>query len=74
MIGYWFGMGKYKGKMGFMLVWIVEGLEFYIGSGFSDVECVELFKIGSVIIYCYNGFIMEGKLRFVCFVWVRENY
>ncbi len=37
VIGYRLGMGKYKCKMGSMLVRTAQGLEFYIGSGFSDV-------------------------------------
>lgn len=74
MIGYRLGMGKYKGKMGSMLVRTEDGLEFYIGSGFSDVDRAEPPKIGSVITYRYNGLTTEGKPRFARFVRVRENY
>ncbi|EGQ8410630.1 DNA ligase [Vibrio cholerae] len=74
VIGYRLGMGKYKGKMGSMLVRTEDGLEFYIGSGFSDLERAEPPKIGSVITYRYNGLTTEGKPRFARFVRIRENY
>lgn len=74
VIGYRLGSGKYKGKMGSILVRTLEGVEFYIGSGFSDAERAEPPKIGSLITYRYNGLTTEGKPRFVRYVRVRANY
>ncbi|ENM5734236.1 DNA ligase [Vibrio mimicus] len=74
VIGYRLGSGKYKGKMGSILVRTSDGVEFYIGSGFSDAERADPPEIGSLITYRYNGLTTDGKPRFARFVRVRKIY
>ncbi|MCX9565389.1 DNA ligase, partial [Vibrio cholerae] len=51
-----------------------DGVEFYIGSGFSDAERADPPEIGSLITYRYNGLTTDGKPRFARFVRVRKIY
>lgn len=74
VIGYRLGSGKYKGKMGSILVRTSDGVEFYIGSGFNDEERENPPKIGSLITYRFNGLTTEGKPRFARYVRERVNY
>ena len=74
VIGYKAGTGKYKGMMGSILVHTEDGVEFYIGTGFTDE--VRLFPpgIGSQISFRYNGFTQHGKPKFARFVREKSNY
>ncbi|CAH8191594.1 DNA ligase [Vibrio aestuarianus] len=64
VIGYKLGQGKYEGLMGSVLVKLDNGVEFYIGSGFSDEVRKNPPKIGSTITFRFNGLTAEGKPRF----------
>ncbi len=74
VIGYRLGSGKYKGKMGSILVRTPDGIEFYIGSGFSDAERADPPEIGSLVTYRYNGLTTEGKPRFARYVREKASY
>lgn len=74
VIGYKLGQGKYKHKMGSLLVRTDEGIEFYVGTGFSDQQRQNPPEIGSLITYRYNGLTAEGKPRFARFVRFRDVY
>lgn len=74
VIGYRLGTGKYHGQLGSILVRGVDGIEFYIGSGFSDQERAAPPEMGSLVTYRYNGVTSEGKPRFARFVRIRENH
>ncbi|TKF79202.1 DNA ligase [Vibrio kanaloae] len=74
VIGYKSGTGKYKGMMGSILVHMEEGVEFYIGSGFSDKMRLSPPEIGSRITFRYNGFTQNGKPKFARFVREKSEY
>ncbi|KWU01597.1 ATP-dependent DNA ligase [Vibrio toranzoniae] len=74
VIGYKSGTGKYKGMMGSILVHTEEGVEFYIGSGFSDKMRLSPPEIGSRITFRYNGFTQNGKPKFARFVREKSEY
>lgn len=71
------GKGKYKGKMGALLVEYIsdEGrtFRFKIGSGFSDKERAKPPAIGARITFAYHGFTKRGIPRFASFIRVRPS-
>ncbi len=64
VIGYKVGNGKYKGKLGSLLVRLETGVEFYIGSGFTDQVRSQPPKLGSTITFRYNGMTQNGVPKF----------
>lgn len=67
------GKGKYADKMGALLVETAQGLQFKIGSGFSDVERSYPPAIGSVITYKYHGKTLKGIPKFASFLRIRTT-
>lgn len=67
VIAYTQGNGKYRGKMGALVVQLDNGIRFKIGSGFSDKERANPPKIGSTITFKYNGLTDVGIPRFARF-------
>jgi len=67
------GKGKYTGMMGALLVETPTGLQFKIGSGFSDLERAKPAEIGSIITYKYHGKTRKGIPRFASFLRIREE-
>jgi len=74
--GYTEGTGKYKCKLGALIVESVEnkplgieaGIEFKVGSGFCDIQRnKELYPIGTVITFKYSEMTKTGKPRFPIF-------
>tara|TARA_Y100001960_G_scaffold288292_1_gene327197 strand:- start:1520 stop:2371 length:852 start_codon:yes stop_codon:yes gene_type:complete len=68
VIGYKVGKGKYHGMMGAILVRVESGIQFYIGSGFTDFQRREPPELGSVITFRYNGYTQNGVPKFARFV------
>ncbi|WP_448548989.1 DNA ligase [Thalassotalea fusca] len=66
------GRGKYTGLLGAMLVRTPEGIEFKIGSGFSDQQRSEPPPIGAIITYKYVGKTARGVPRFASFLRIRQ--
>ena len=62
------GKGKYKNMLGALKVRNNEGIEFKIGSGFSDLQRKSPPAIGSTITYKYHGFTKNGLPRFASFL------
>ena len=62
------GKGKYKNKLGALLVSLENGVTFKVGTGFSDKERSDPPKIGSVITYRYRGKTKNGIPRFASFL------
>lgn len=58
------GKGKYKHMMGSVLVQDDAGMQFKIGSGFTDSERQNPPPVGSLITYRYQGRTQSGKPRF----------
>ncbi|QTL35436.1 DNA ligase [Pseudoalteromonas viridis] len=66
------GKGKYQGMMGAIRVKTPEGIEFKIGTGFSDAQRREPPPIGSQVTYRYQGVTKFGKPRFARFLRIRQ--
>jgi len=65
------GKGKYDGMMGSLLVEDASGLQFRIGTGFSDEERRNPPEPGQVITFRFQGRTRSGKPRFARFLRVR---
>ena len=66
------GTGKYQGAMGALLVQTSAGVQFKIGTGFSDAQRKNPPPIGSQITYRYRSITNKGVPRFASFMRVRE--
>jgi DNA ligase-1 len=73
VIGYKAGTGKYKEMMGSLRVQLENGVEFFIGSGFSDALRKNPPKIGETVTFKYYGFTKYGKPKFASFMRVRKD-
>jgi len=62
------GRGKYKGKLGALVVETPEGLRFKLGTGFSDAQRENPPKIGSLVTYTYRDKTPKGKPKFASFL------
>lgn len=67
------GRGKYKGKLGALVMETPEGVRFKLGTGFSDAERKNLPKIGSTVTYTYRDITKTGKPKFASFLRVRDE-
>lgn len=72
VITYIAGKGKYVDKMGALLVKTAAGLQFKIGSGFSDLERSNPPEIGTIITYKYYGKTDKGIPKFASFLRVKK--
>ncbi|CAH0529556.1 DNA ligase [Vibrio hippocampi] len=72
VVGYKSGNGKYQGMMGSLLVRVDPGIEFYIGSGFSDQERQHPPKMGAVVTFRYNGLTQNGVPKFARYLRERK--
>ncbi|CAM2887370.1 DNA ligase (ATP) [Vibrio mytili] len=68
VIGYKPGTGRLLGMMGAIHVRMPNGVEFYIGSGFTDEVRRTPPKVGSTVTFRYNGFTQNGKPKFARFL------
>ncbi|SKA59165.1 DNA ligase-1 [Enterovibrio nigricans DSM 22720] len=68
VIGYVAGKGKHEGRMGALIVKLLDGTTFKIGSGFSDMERDNPPALGTLVTYRYNGFTKNGIPKFARFV------
>ena len=66
------GTGKYQGAMGALLVQNSAGVQFKIGTGFSDAQRKNPPPIGSQITYRSRSITNKGVPRFASFMRVRE--
>lgn len=74
VIDYRAGKGKYAGKMGAIKVRTAKGKEFYIGSGFTDIERERPPAIGSLISYRHQGVTDNKTPRFAVFLRARDEH
>lgn len=78
VVGHLPGKGKYKGKVGALLVEMPAldgkpGQRFKLGAGLSDAERAAPPPIGSIVTYRYRGFNDSGLPRFATFVRMRQD-
>ena len=67
------GRGKYKNYLGSLLVRMPNGIEFKVGSGFSDSQRKNPPRIGSTITYKYYSKTARGVPRFASFMRLRKD-
>lgn len=72
VIGYVDGKGKYRGKVGALLMRTADGIEFKLGSGLTDALRENPPPIGSLVTYQYLGKTKTGKPRFSSYLRVRK--
>ena len=66
------GSGKHTGRLGALLVELPNGVQFAIGTGFSDAERDNPPPIGSTITFKHQGFTKTGIPRFASFLRIRK--
>ncbi len=73
IIGHQAGTGRHKGRLGALLVRLDNGIEFAIGTGFSDRERENPPPIGSTVVFRYQELSDGGVPRFPSFTAVRDD-
>ena len=73
VIAYTQGKGKFKGKLGALVVETPDGIRFKLGTGFSDMQRENPPKIGSLVTYTYKDKTKTGKPKFASFLRVRDE-
>ncbi|MEE9328120.1 MAG: DNA ligase [Cocleimonas sp.] len=72
VIKHFSGKGKYLNSLGALLVKMPSGIEFKIGTGFTDKERKHPPAIGETISYQYHGKTKNGVPRFASFLRIRK--
>jgi DNA ligase-1 len=67
------GQGKYAGMLGALLVRDANGVQFRIGTGFTDLQRRQPPPIGSWVTYSYQSLTARGVPRFTRFLRVRAE-
>ncbi len=73
VIGYKAGSGKFISMMGSLQVELEDGVQFFLGSGFSDAQRINPPKIGEFVTFKYFGFTKNGVPKFASFLRVRKD-
>jgi DNA ligase-1 len=66
------GRGKHAGRLGALKVRTAAGVEFLIGTGFSDAQREHPPALGALVTYTYSGSTSGGVPRFASFLRVRD--
>ncbi len=72
VIGHVAGRGRHTGRLGALRVRNDDGVEFLLGTGFSDAQRAQPPLPGSVVTYTHRGSTSGGVPRFASFLRVRE--
>ncbi len=67
------GSGKHEGRLGALMVELENGIQFKVGTGFSDMQRDNPPPIGSIITFKYYGFHKSGIPRFASFLRIRQD-
>ena len=73
VVGHVAGNGRNQGRLGALRVHTSEGVEFKIGTGFTDMEREDPPPLGAVITYKYSGYYNSGIPRFPVYLRVRAD-
>lgn len=73
VIAHLLGKGKYQNMLGSLRVELDNGIQFKIGSGFSDPQRQKPPAIGSIITFKYYGFTAKGIPRFASFLRIKPT-
>lgn len=71
VIAHILGKGKYQSMLGSLLVELDNGLQFKIGSGFSDLQRLAPPQVGTIITFKHYGLTARGIPRFASFLRVK---
>ena len=71
VIAHILGKGKYQSMLGSLLVELDNGLQFKIGSGFSDLQRLDPPQVGTIITFKHYGLTARGIPRFASFLRVK---
>lgn len=66
------GKGKFTNMLGAMVVKMSDGIQFKIGTGFSNKERQNPPEIGEIVTFQYRGKTKKGVPRFASFLRIRE--
>jgi DNA ligase 1 len=66
------GRGRHVGRLGALRLRTAQGIEFALGTGFSDAQRENPPAVGSVVSFTHGGFTAGGVPRFASFLRVRE--
>ena len=72
VLGHAPGRGKHQGRLGALRVRNDDGIEFFIGTGFSDAQRESPPAVGSVVTYTHRGVTAASVPRFASFLRVRD--
>jgi DNA ligase-1 len=67
------GAGRHKGRLGALLVRLPSGVEFAVGTGFSDRERDQPPAVGATVTFRYQELSEAGVPRFPSYVGVRSD-
>jgi DNA ligase-1 len=73
VIGHQPGAGRHEGRLGALVVRFANGIEFSIGTGFSDRERENPPAVGSTVTFRYQELSDGGVPRFPSFLAIREE-
>lgn len=74
VIGHVAGRGRHAGRMGAMQVRNSAGVEFLLGTGFSDAQRDSPPAIGTLVSYTHRGHTADGVPRFASFLRERSEH
>jgi DNA ligase-1 len=73
IIGHQPGEGRHKGRLGALWIRLPSGIEFRVGTGFSDRERDHPPAVGATITFRYQEFTNAGVPRFPIYAGVRQD-
>src|SRR5712675_708506 len=71
VVGHQAGAGRHKGRMGALLVRLLDGTDFAVGTGFSDRESENPPAVGTAVTFRYQELSDAGVPRFPSWVGLR---
>ncbi len=74
VVGHVAGRGRHAGRMGALRVRSAAGVDFLLGTGFSDAERESPPPLGSWVTFTHRGVTADGVPRFASFLRVRSEH
>jgi DNA ligase-1 len=74
VIGHVAGRGRHVGRMGALRVHSADGVDFLLGTGFSDAERESPPPLGSWVTFTHHGHTADGVPRLASFLRVRSEH
>ncbi len=72
VVGHVAGQGRHRGRLGALQVRTADGVEFLLGTGFSDAERSHPPGPGATVVYTHRGYTGSGVPRFASFLRARD--